>query len=250
MGRRDREQHSTAKLPWRGPRRLHQFSPADPPPHGEPLPARSLEEPLVERDDLERGPCPSAATMAAASWRAGERQQREGGGRATSNGRLVARPGPAAPRPSCRRVRRASAASVASPVMVPSRSNLAIAETHSIAVAHHTSIAGSSCASACIGTIVSSPTSNRDDRRAVPEPQRPERLFSSSACTALAPRRALGGSVDRSSLAAGFLAGRTTPARSRRATRPSVSDRIVAGDSNRATGIPRSTINTVSPPRT
>ena len=51
----------------------------------------------------------------------------------------------------------------------------------------------------------------RDDRRAVPEPQRPSRLSSRRTVTALAPGRGLGGLVDSSSIAGGFRAARTEP---------------------------------------
>src|SRR5439155_8466085 len=92
--------------------------------------------------------------------------------------------------------------------------------------------------------------SQRDNRRAVPEPQRPSRLSSSSAATALAPGRGLGGSFDNKSIAGGLRAGRTLPARSRRAILPSASGAALTADSSRATGVPRSTISTDSPPRT
>lgn len=119
------------------------------------------------------------------------------------------------------------------------------ADTHSTCVAHQTSIKGSSSAVARIASPTTGTIAELSQNL-----NAPPRRSSRSASTALAPRRGLGGLRESSSVAGGFCAARTAPARSRRAILPSASGLVTTADSSRATGIPRSTINTESPPLT
>ncbi len=192
---------------------------------------------------------PSATTTAAASCSASAAR------RAWTRRRRRAAPRTAAVactsfHASASETKRSRAVAVAASVSAPSRSSLDSADTHSISVAHqdahHRVLQGDRLQR--LGGLLGN--GQRDDRRAVPEPQRPSRLSSSRAATALAPCSGTGGLVDTNSIAGGLRADRTAPDRSSRAIRPSASGAALTADSNRATGVPRSMIRIDSPART
>jgi len=125
------------------------------------------------------------------------------------------------------------------------RSRRARAEAHSTCDPHHTSVSESRLASACRDRGLRN--QQRHNRRRIPEFHRPSRpsLMSDSTADALARgdrvlKRAPGGPVRRD---------RSTPSRTSRDNLPfcPLSSRPVTG-SSRATGRPRSTINTGEPP--
>ena len=185
-------------------------------------PRRSPAAHRVSRTINEVG-SPSAASMAAASWnaspvrRAWTRRSRT----ATWRVRLVGWT-----RATRARSGRAGRSRLRTPgrSSIPSRSRRARAETHSTAVAHHTTTSGSRAYASSVPAAGGLGHEQRNDRRAVPEPHRPSRRSAMSASTALAPS----GQPRARRTQHGRSAERPRPMRSAAGSRSSRSESTVA----------------------
>ncbi len=127
------------------------------------------------------------------------------------------------------------------------RSRRAIAEAHSTCDPHHTKKSEVSTRQRLQRLRRALRHEQRHNRRSVPELHRPSRRSSMRTPTADAP--ATGGGEVKTAAGATVRRGRNTPSRMSRANRPlGPPSSPPATGSRRATGRPRSTIKTASPP--